>query len=147
MRNATCCLLVVLFGSWSSSLGQNAPKFTTPQIVATFQRLGQTAEIPPTTIYTPKNWATFRVSIVMVETVGTGNQATWAGRIQFTDGAGENSGIPFEAQLDVFSRTTAVAEFPIRAKAGKPLIFSVVPDGGDQRGSKYNVWVVVEQLM
>ena len=69
MRNTTCCLLVVLFGSWSSSLGQNAPKFTTPQIVATFQRLNQTAEIPPTTLYTPPKWGTFRVSVVMVDTV------------------------------------------------------------------------------
>jgi hypothetical protein len=48
MRNLTCCLLVALFGSWSSSLGQSAPKFTSPRIVATFERLGQTAEIPPT---------------------------------------------------------------------------------------------------
>jgi hypothetical protein len=62
----TCCLLVVLFGSWLSSFGQSSPQLTSPKIVATFERLNQTAEIPPTTIYTPKNWATFRVSIVMV---------------------------------------------------------------------------------
>jgi len=60
MRRSTCCVLVELFGSWLSSFGQSAPKFTTPQIVATFQRLNQTGEIPPTTIYTPKNCGTFR---------------------------------------------------------------------------------------
>src|ERR1700680_3891972 len=72
MRRSTCCLLVVLFGSWSSSLGQSAPKLTYPKIVATFHRFGLTAELPPTTIYTPKNWGTFRISIVMVGTVANG---------------------------------------------------------------------------
>jgi len=60
MRRSTCCVLVELFGSWLRSFGQSTPKFTTPQIVATFQRLNQTGEIPPTTIYTPKNCGTFR---------------------------------------------------------------------------------------
>src|SRR5579863_7213603 len=56
MRRSTCCLLVILFGSWLSSFGQSTPKLTSPKIVATFQRLGLTADLPPTTIYTPKNW-------------------------------------------------------------------------------------------
>jgi hypothetical protein len=150
MRNATCCLLVVLFGSWSSSLGQNAPKFTTPQIVATFERLGLTAELPPTTIYTPKDWGTFRISIVMVGTVANGQvNPYWEGGLQFTDGAGLNrpSFQTFAAELATDIRRTAAAEFPIRAKAGKPLKFSVTSHQGDTSGTKYNVWIVVEQLM
>jgi hypothetical protein len=91
MRNATYCLLVVLFGSWSNSLGQNAPKFTTPQIVATFQRLNQTKEIKPFTIYTPSQWGTFRISVVMVLTRANQNNSQWDGTIQFDDAAGEES--------------------------------------------------------
>ena len=140
----TCYLLVVLFGAWSSSLGQSVPKFTTPQIVATFHRLGQTAEIPPTTIYTPKNWGTFRISIVMVGIVATGN-GYWAGELLFDDGAGKDNPFDFAAFLNLDIRRTAVAEFPIRAKMGKPIRFQVKSVGAE--GSKYNVWVVVEQLM
>jgi hypothetical protein len=35
----------------------------------------------------------------------------------------------------------------IRAKAGRPIKFSVTSPYGGTEGSKYNVWVVVEQLM
>jgi hypothetical protein len=145
----TLCLLVVLFGLLSTSLGQTAPKFTSPRIVATFHRLGQTAEIPPTTIYTPRNWGTFRVSIVMVGTMDNQNyQSYWLGGLQFTDAAGEN--LPgfgrWAAALTTLNRVTSEAEFPIRAKAGMPLKFSVTSNG-DTSGTKYNVWVVVEQLM
>jgi len=149
MWRATLLLLVFLSGSWVSSLGQNAPKLTTPRIVATFERLGQTAEIPPTTIYTPKNWGTFRISIVMVGIVANGETATfWGGGVRFTDAAGKNRPDygPFLAELYTDIRQTGIAEFPIRAKAGKPITFDVKSFGATQ-GTKYNVWVVVEQLM
>jgi hypothetical protein len=85
----------------------------------------------------------------MVGTVANGQDgAFWLGGLQFWDGAGEN--LPgfetFAAVLSTSVRFTAVTEFPIRAKAGKPLKFSVASNG-DTSGSKYNVWVVVEQLM
>ena len=148
MRYAICCL-VFLFGSWSSSFSQNAPKLTTPRIVATFERLGLTAELPPIAIYTPKTWGTFRISVVMVGTVANGQyNSYWLGGLQFADGAGENfpSVNNFAATLTALNRSTGVTEFPIRAKAGKPLKFSVT-SVGDTSGTKYNVWVVVEQLM
>ena len=145
MRNVTCCLLVVLFGSWSSSLGQSAPKFTSPKIVATFERLGQTNEIKPVTIYTPPQWGTFRISVVMVLTVKGGGEF-WYGYPQFVDAAGLNFGGEYVVALSTSVPQTASAEFPIRAKARKPIRFTVQP-AGDTSGSKYNVWVVVEQLM
>jgi hypothetical protein len=149
MRRSTCCLLAILFGSWLSSFAQSAPRLTSPKIVATFERIGQTAEIPPTIIYTPKKWGTFRISIVMVGTEASGNgDAAWTGNLQFWDGAGENQP-PYtyymELQTDI--RETASAEIPIRARAGKPIKFSVGSINGSTEGSKYNVWVVVEQLM
>jgi hypothetical protein len=145
MRRSTCCLLVVLFGSWLSTLGQSAPKFTTPQIVATFQRLNQIGEISPTTIYTPKNWGTFRVSIVMVGTTGNGESAAfWSAKIDYTDGAGDTNFL--EGDLLTSTPQTDGVQYPIRTKAGKPLKVSVT-SVGNTSGSKYNVWVVVEQLM
>jgi hypothetical protein len=71
MRNMTCCLLVMLFGSWSSSLGQNASKPTFPLVIATFQRLNQTGPIPLTTIFIPQHWGTFQISTVIVQTVAS----------------------------------------------------------------------------
>jgi hypothetical protein len=73
MRKSTLCFLLVLLSSWSA-YGQAPTKHkpTFPQIVATFQRLGQNGEISPTSLFTPKRWGTFQVSIVMVETVAGG---------------------------------------------------------------------------
>jgi hypothetical protein len=145
MRRSTCCLLVLLFGCWLSSFGQSAPKLTSPKIVATFQRLGLTADLPPTTIYTPKNWGTFRVSIVMVDTVSNDRDGLWVGELQFTNGAGDEPFAAFSVLLQTQRPQTAVADFPIRAAAGKPIKFSVA--GYRTEGTKYNVWIVVEQLM
>ena len=137
MRNAICCLLVVLFGSWSNSLGQNAPTLTSPILVATFHRYGLTSALPPTTIYTPKNWGTFRISVLMVGTEANGQfNDYWGGELEFTDGAGDNPS--FGTNLVTDKRRTAVIEFPIRAEAGKPIKFSVV-SSGDTSGTKYNV--------
>ena len=143
MRNAACCLLVVLFGSWSSSLGQKAPQFTTPQIVATFQRRNQTKEIKAATLYTPAAWGMFRISIVAVGVVANGKNGFWSFEVHFTDGAGANSA---GTALSTQTRQTAASEFPIRAKAGVPIKLSVMPND-ETSGSQYNIFVVVEQLM
>ena len=142
-----CCLLVVLFGSWSSSIGQSAPKFTTPRIVATFERLGQTGSISPITIYMPKKWGTFRCSLVMVLTEANGGEAFWQGGLLVKDGSGQHGpDSPFGTSLTTNARNTIVFDFPFRAEAGQPIQVEVEPTGNTS-GSKYNVWVVVEQLM
>jgi hypothetical protein len=144
MRNATFCLLLVVLASWPNAVGQNGPKFTSPRIVATFERLGQTGEIPPTVIYTPEHWGTFRISLVMVLTSPNKlGSASWDGVIHFRDASGQN------IAKDVLSTSvsnTATKEFPFRAKAGIPIKFSVSANGNTS-GSRYNVWIVVEQLM
>ena len=142
MRNATCCLLVVMFGSWSSSLGQNAPKFTTPQIVATFQRLNQTGPISPATLFTPKHWGTFQVSLVMVQTVAGPVNGWWNAEFNWTDGGGAESYNPISLG-DARGQDNWI--FATRVKAGTPFIFSTTE--ADSPSGKYNVWIVVEQLM
>jgi hypothetical protein len=82
----------------------------------------------------------------MVGTVSNQQFGLWTGELQFTDGAGENPfGPPFFVQLVTSIRQTAAADFPIRALAGKPIKFEVTSNTTE--GTKYNVWVVVEQLM
>ena len=93
MRRSTCCLLAILFGSWLSSFAQSAPRLTSPKIVATFERIGQTAEIPVTTLYTPQKWGTYRISVVMVLTVGNKTHPVLVGHCSsFEDGSGKNGG-------------------------------------------------------
>jgi hypothetical protein len=145
MRNTICCLLVMLFGSWSSSLGQKAPQFTTPQIVATFERVNKTGPIPLTTLYAPPGSGMFRVSIVAVVTVGNGGgNGGWQPIIRATDAAGQ-----YEQDGSAVSTNvpgTATTEFLVRAQPRTHLRFSV-RSVGPTSGSKYNVWVVVEPLM
>ena len=148
MRRTTLFLLVFLSVAGASSRGQqHRPRILTPQIVATFERLGRTSEIPPTTIYTPPQQGTFRISTVMVETESNGTDgAGWVGQLSFTNAAGLNSDVRFQTAVSARERQTGVSEFPIRAKAGKPIRFSVSSVGNIQN-TKYNVWIVVEQLM
>jgi len=84
----------------------------------------------------------------MVETVGNGNpNGEWEGGVSFVNAAGVNGGWPFVAAIDTVAPHSGFGEFPIRAKARKPIKFSVTAPRGQTDGSKYNVWVVVEQLM
>jgi|SRR5580704_1657491 hypothetical protein len=150
MRNVVCCLLVVLFGSLSSSLGQSAPrKLMYPRIVARFARFGQTGNIGPTTIYTPKELGTYRCSLVMVLTKANGiSNSYWAGGILVKDGSGQHGpDFPFGNALYTDVRNTLVYEFPFRAEAGQPIQVEVKSSFGNTEGSKYNVFFVVEQLM
>jgi|ERR1022692_1218147 hypothetical protein len=138
----TCYLLVMLFLSWTSSFGQSAPKLTSPRIVATFQRLGQTGPIDPVTIYTPRQWGTFQISIIIVETVA-GGDGYWNPKCFWKDGGGpEESNIIL---LGTTQRGSGSLVFAARVKAKTPLTFSTTVVNSP--GGKYNVWVVVEQLM
>lgn len=124
-----------------ASTGKAKPTF--PQVVATFQRIGHARGIS-TTIYTPKSWGTFRISAVMLLTVANGGGGYWQGDIMTTDGSvGVDVGGLF---FDTLKPLTSQTEQPVRLKPGKPVILTVIP-GGDTTGSKYNIFVVVEQLM
>jgi hypothetical protein len=142
MRNIVCCLLVVLFGSWSNSLGQSAPKFTSPRIVATFERIGQTGPIPVTTILVPPYWGTFQISSVIVQTEA-GGDGTWSELYKWTDGSGKQV-YPF-VSLNSNVRHSNNGVFAARVKGGTRLGFGVTASNSPH--GKYNVWVVVEQLM
>jgi len=144
MRNVTCCLLVILFGSCLSSLGQKTSKLTSPQIVATYQRLNRTGAIDRAVLYDPALWGIFRVSLIMTLTEANGNGGSWNGVIEFKNGAGT------VAEPSIILNTNVLnsegSDVPIRVRAGAPITLSVTPTG-DTSGSKYSVFVIVEQLM
>jgi hypothetical protein len=142
VRKPTLFFLLVLLGS-VASYGQAPAKHkpTFPQIVARFERLNQTGPISPTTIFTPTHCGTFQVSIVMVQTVAGGN-GIWFGTFNWTDGSGSDS---TNLQLDTFQRQSANSVFAARVKAGTPFSFQITES--NTPGGKYNVWIVVQQLM
>jgi hypothetical protein len=151
MRKAIRGLLLLILVSGVSSFGQSAAgplKNHYPRVVATFERFNQTAPISPVTIYTPMHWGTFRCSIVMVLTEANNNDgnAFWRGAILFDDGSGSNGpDHPFGVSLYPGKRNTNAAEFPFRAKAGKPIRVEV-KEINYPGGTKYNIFVVLEQL-
>jgi hypothetical protein len=115
MRRSTCCLLVVVFGSWLSSFGQSASKtpskaapWSFPRVVARFKLLGQTRAITPTTVFVTKTWGTFRISTAMVRTrKGSDYSAAWFESFTWDDGGGMESSTTTETIA--FQLTTQTA--------------------------------------
>lgn len=145
MRKATLCFLLVLFCSWCG-YGQSPTEQSTsfPRVVATFKRWNQTDQIPEKTLFTPTGFGVFRVSVVLVVTVGNNQQNShWVPTFAWTDGSGREQ---WSETVDTYSPTSGGVDLPLRDLPSKPIRFEV-SSVGDTTGSKYNVFVVVEQLM
>ncbi len=135
MRKATLCSLLVLLLGLTSASGQT--------LVATFHRVNQTGPIGPITIYTPTDWAMYRVSISMVLAFGNGDiSSRWESDLRFKNEAGQSD---LFLSLPVNVPQNALAEFPIHAQAGKPISITVNSIGTTSR-SKYNIWIAVEKV-
>jgi hypothetical protein len=96
------------------------------------------------TIFTPTEFGVYRISLVFLVTVGNGQQANyWGPTVRWQDGAGKDLyGIPVSSEYP----NPGQFSVPIRDLIGKPIRFGVSSDG-NVSGSKYNVFVVVEQIM
>lgn len=145
MRQAILCFLLLVLGS-RIGYGQEPTKSnaTFPRVVATFKLLNQTAPISQTTIYTPKKWGTFRISLIMVLTVKNGRNAEWSGTVRFKNRGGDFA----EPSVGVTTTNPGMesASDVVRAKGGAPITFEVIAIG-DTSNTKYNVFVVLEKLM
>ena len=112
--------------------------------MATYQRLNRTGAIDRAVLYDPALWGIFRVSLIMTLTEANGNGGSWNGVIEFKNGAGT------VAEPSIILNTNVLnsegSDVPIRVRAGAPITLSVTPTG-DTSGSKYSVFVIVEQLM
>ena len=152
MRKPTI-VLILLFAVCLSGFGQNTPaKAVYPRIVKTFQLFNQTAPLSPITIYTPKDWGTFRISASIIRTVkGKNTSAAWFEYFNWQDGGGMESSdgngfIIIAVACGDLAPGYGEGVFTVRMKSGTPLKIAV-RDNGDPAGSKYNVFVVVERLM
>jgi len=152
MRKLTSAL-ILLFAVCLSGFGQNIPANPIyPRIVKRFQLFNQTSPLSPATIYTPKDWGTFRISASIIRTVGGNNTSSaWFEYFNWQDGGGMetsdgNAFIIIAVACGNSPPGYGEGVFTIRMKAGTPLKVAV-RDNGDPAGSKYNVFVVVERLM
>jgi hypothetical protein len=146
MRQLACCLLLTLLGLSASSVGQTTR--ITPQIVAKFHLLRRAELLPPITVFTPKLAGVFRVSTVMVLTLGNGSvYGEWTGMLGFTDEGGPGT-MPATLNGLLTSTAGAIASgvSTVTCRAGTPLTFST-SNSGDWADTKYDVFIVVERLM
>jgi hypothetical protein len=148
MRRKTIYLMVVLLVSSvdgvSQSATKRAPTGTLPRVVATVRLFHQTGPISPTKIFTPEKWGVYRLSAVGVVTAAAGD-GYWSGGFQWTDGGG-NESTACLTMFTLFTGSYSCNSFAFRDLSGKPLTYSV-NQNGDTSGSKYNLFIVVEQLM
>src|SRR5579872_5236385 len=149
MRRAVICVLLIeLLSVLAGVCQERAVKSATnaagfPHVVAKVSRWQQTEPIKSTTLFTPKGFGLYRVSVVGVVTT-PGGSGSWIVAVDWSDSGGQQE-ITFSGQ------SNSVGDFvqstlPFRDLAGVPISFSVTSNG-DTAGSKYNLFIVVEQIM
>jgi hypothetical protein len=148
MKRIACLLVIVLIGA--ACFAQTANKETAsnpgfPRVVAKLSALGKTAPINPGILYTPQYTGLFRVTFVGFCTIGNGNlnNDAWTGGIAWTDELEEN--VPEGLNIYVKTPYASSNSFAFQAVGGQPITFST-SSYGDTSGTKYNVYVVLEQL-
>jgi hypothetical protein len=142
MRNVLR-LLVILAGLSSVGFGQTAVPSGLPKVVATFQSLNQTGTIQIHTLFTPPEEGLYRVTVVMIVTVGNGQQdSDWQLTLSWTD---ENGREGYILPVDTQSPTSQATTIPIHDLRGIPIDGGVISTG-QTSGSKYDVFVVIEQI-
>jgi|HubBroStandDraft_5_1064220.scaffolds.fasta_scaffold323477_1 hypothetical protein len=139
MRN-TLLLLTILLGLTGASFGQTG----LPQTVATIQRFNQTGPLPMDTLWAPAFPGIYRVTIVMVVTVGNGQpNSDWLPTLEWEDERGEET---YQFPVSPQNANSSSVSVSIRDLPSGP-IKGGVASSGDTSGSKYDVFVVVEEIM
>jgi hypothetical protein len=141
MRNFV--LLSILTLASSASVFAQHP----PLVVASLVLHGQTAALPPTTVYTPHDSGMFRASTIMVLTTANGlmNQ-NWAPVLQSTFDGLSILAAPCTTDLNTQLVGNSVGGIaPVADDAGMPITISVIPLG-NVAGSAYDLFVVIERL-
>jgi hypothetical protein len=149
MRRVTFFLLLMVLYSWVGSAGSEltVKGLQYPRIVARFHRFGQTSAIPPTPIYTPSRWGIFSVSTVMVLATSNGQDGGWLGNLAYTNGSGAGNASAPPYILGMLQNPGGIAQgiTVVVQEPNRPLTFSTSSQGNIS-GSKYNVFIVVEQI-
>ena len=142
LRKTICCLVLLLFtvvGFCQVTAGGKTNSGL-PRVVGSIRLWNKTGDIEPITLFTPKHFGVYRVSGVAVVTKQLDNSLDVD--ITFRDGG--------RAQQFSFSALGDVGDYPMgpsvfRDFSGVPIQLSVT-SGGTQAG-KYNLFVVIEQIM
>jgi hypothetical protein len=142
MRKAAYCLLAVLLASSGLSQDATATRSTStfPRVVAKVAFWHKTGGFDPITVFTPKQFGIYRVSGMLVVTTFTNNEMY--GHITYQDkGGGEQ--VSFQSSPNVGDYT--IGPFLIRDHIGVPIQLEI--DKSQYIGGRYNLFVVVEQIM
>jgi hypothetical protein len=141
-------LLVPMFAVAQNTKGATTPPFASPLIVAKGKLVNQTAQIPLTTIFTPKQSGLFRLSAYLSVTQADPNsQAFWYFTPLWTDEGSTNGVTAFLVTVDSLLGTagTGGSSITFEAKAGTPIQYSVLQNGGPDN-SAYLVYYTLERL-
>jgi|SRR5579871_73573 hypothetical protein len=117
---------------------------TPPVIVRTIALQGQTAAIPPATIFTPQRTGLLRISVYMAATAGSGNPGSWEAQINWTDDAGPEFTVGW-LYIPDGANAWAQNSIVIEAVAGEPITISISAVT-QYPGPTYSLYVVAEEI-
>lgn len=144
-RNARFALTGLVLASCVCAWAQGGP--LSPLIVTRVALTGQTADIPTTTLFTPKADGLYRVSqyMVVTQTGGTRTDPVWIAAIAFNDDAGAEAVPVLEIRSNGTGPKYAEITTVIRANAGLPVTHTVT---GTEYGASgtYEYYVTVERI-
>jgi hypothetical protein len=143
-KTLTCWLAMVLFavvlGFCQTTTTRQTENPGFPRVLARIKLWGKTGPLKPITLFTPKHFGVYRISGVIVVTAQNGNP--YFGSIGYTDGGGAQ-------QLSFLSHgvvgDSQVGPFVFRDYLGVPIQLWIDTYGA--QGGKYNLFVVIEQIM
>lgn len=118
---------------------------TTPQIVATVSLTNQTAPISPTTLLTPTQSGTYRISAVMVITAANSGAGYWTTNLGFAPDTGPATDSIAQVNSAQLGGGINLYTAAFRSDAGQPITYSVIDHDG-ALGSTYELFLVLEKL-
>ena len=150
----TLCVAVLLLSTFAlAQTRQPATPFPSPLIVAKGKLVNQTAPIPTTTIFTPKETGLYRLTVYATVTKADPNsQSSWSYLPGWTDDAGEAFGsnlllqggnTPGSFLFEGFWQLGA--GLPLEAKAGTAITYAMTQSGPPDN-SAYSLYYTLERL-
>jgi hypothetical protein len=151
---AAILLAIIVFTSGNKPADASAVGLPSPVIVAKVALTGQTAEIPTTTLFTPKDAGVYRISAYLSMTT-RGNDGNYLNlNVGWTDDGGPEGPLQMLNVSDAQTTPSAYAFGPssnleqtliVRAVAGAPVTYIVTADGQPISGA-YELFLIAERL-
>lgn len=144
MRKSTISLVAVLMCAWVSSFGQDngLPQW---KVVKEFHLTGQTAAVPPTTIFTPVVDGLYRVSFYLSTFTQIPQQNSWSISVRWTDQTGFFGVIGGPLDLSAGGEWNQFSSI-FRPRVGTAVTYQVSLSDPPPHDATYDVAVVIEKL-